>query len=98
MAPPHASATPGRSLWRDREFPGAGVSTWRGQRPGPRPRESLSRLARAVAHGSESDIMGTDTLTQFFLLDHELSKVRHGSRPALVPLDEGRGGNSATTI
>ena len=41
--------------------------------------------------------MGTQTVAHVLLCDHELSKVRHGSRPAVIPAAGGSGGNSATT-
>src|ERR1700737_4253051 len=95
MARPHASGTAGRGLWRD-EALRAGM--WRrgdavdqSRDPGsphpPCPGRSLTD------QGATS--WGHRPWRYVLLCDHELSRVRHGSRPAVIHSARYIGGNSS---
>src|SRR5512143_1822047 len=97
MARPRASGTAGRGLWPDPavlvETGRRGYEIGRGRDPGsPRPacrgRSLTDRGVTSWEHRPWRYVL---------LWDHELSRIRRGSSPAVIPAARDIGGNSATT-
>src|SRR3954463_16110440 len=94
MARPQASGTTGSSLWRDGAvLMETGDVVGRGRDPGS-PHTAWRRRLLTDQDGTSS---GHRAWRSVLLWDHELSRIRHGSSPALIRSAGVSGGNSAMT-